>query len=51
MSRCMISIPRPRPVGWPEGVRHAPWSTISTQTLRASVQKVNSTVSSAVAGV
>src|SRR3954452_8729916 len=23
MSRCMISIPRPRPVGWPEGGRLA----------------------------
>ena len=51
MSRCMIAIPRPRPVGWLEGVRHLPWSTISTQTLPGSVQKVSSTVPSTVAGV
>jgi hypothetical protein len=51
MSRCMISIPRPRPVGGPEGVRNAPWSATSIQTLRGSVQKVNSTVPSTVAGV
>jgi hypothetical protein len=39
MSRCMIAIPRPRLMGWPEGVRHLPWSTISMQTLPGSVQK------------
>ena len=51
MSRCMISIPRPRLVGWPDRVCQVPWSTISTLTLQGSVQKVNSTVSAAVAGV
>jgi hypothetical protein len=50
MSRCIMTIPRPRRVGLPVGVRHRPWSTISMKTACGSAQHLMSTVSPTVAG-